>query len=126
MKEAAARLDDAQWDRIARQAGGRRSGGDCRCHWAVKLAANRSPWTREEDQEMARVAECHGNYNVPPPPSPARARAHTRKQTQTQTHNNHTHPVLLGGLELSYLHSFSAKNVGGFCYVSKRFVPTGT
>ena len=61
---AAARLDGAQWDRIARQAGGRHSSGDCRCHWASNLAANREPWTPNEDAAMSRIAQLHGSYNV--------------------------------------------------------------
>ena len=64
MKAAAARLDAAQWAKAAALAGGRRSGGECRCHWGAALAASRAPWTPQEHARMMVIAEAHAFANV--------------------------------------------------------------
>lgn len=69
VKEAAAELDSAQWAKVAALAGGKRSGPDCRCHWAAALAANRAPWTPQEHARMMEIAKAHAFANVRPLPA---------------------------------------------------------
>jgi hypothetical protein len=64
VKAVAAQLDGVQWAKVAALAGGRRSGPECRCHWAAALAANRAPWTPQEHARMMRIAEAHNFANV--------------------------------------------------------------
>lgn len=64
VKEAAARLSEAQWGKAAQLAGGKRSAADCRCHWAAALAARRGPWEAQEHARMLELAEARGFQNV--------------------------------------------------------------